>query len=589
MTGALHAQNYAELNLNDVRARFYSHGLIGVDLAGEQSAFEVPINSGTHPLYSAGLWIGGTTVDNQTHLAAMMSEGLGEGDYYPGPLTVGGDASTDSATMSQFDRVWIVTREEVGRHLAYYACLSDPDCDVAAEFPDGYTMPPSFLEWPAINTAPGFDTYLAPFMDINQDGDYTPTSGDAPCIMGDQAAFFVFNDKGGPHLLTAAQPIGIEVMAMPFVFKWDSPALDKTVFLYYRIINRGILTLNDAYMGFFLDPDLGCSEDDLIGSDPARNLIYACNGDDMDEDCLGMQGYGSQPPAFGVAVLRGPYMDYNNVDDPVENTMPAWNGHRFGDSVADNEHLGLSRAMYFLRDGDPAMTGPESGADFMNYLHGRWKDGTPLTYGGTGHGGSIDARFAFPDGTDPLGVGVGGSPQPAWSEASAGNAPGDRRSLSIMGPMTIAPGDYQDLFLALVYARAPEGGAAASIQALQQRVDSVRTFLFNNDYWGVVDFDNAFRTDPLCMGNYANVHVPEHNTTSLHLFPSPASDQVGLVAPAEMAHEIVTIHDAMGRIVATHRLSQGLNEIDITSLARGMYCCEVRSVKTRYAGRFVKE
>lgn len=145
----------------------------------------------------------------------------------------------------------------------------------------------------------------------------------------------------------------------------------------------------------------------MIGSDPTRNLIYAVNGDDNDEDCVGMTGYGTQPPAFGVAVLRGPLMDANGLDDPVENTMPAWNGMRFNDGVPDDERLGLSRAMYFLRDGNPAMTAPQLGADFMNYLHGRWKDGTPLTYGGSGYGGTTDARFAFPDATDPLGVGVG--------------------------------------------------------------------------------------------------------------------------------------------------------------------------------------
>jgi hypothetical protein len=582
------AQSYGELDLSDVRARFYAHGLIGVDLATQQSAFEVPIGSGMHPMYSAGLWMGGISVDNQTHLAAMMYEGAGESDYYPGPLTTDGSASTDADMMAQFDHVWIITREEIGRHLAYFACLADPDCDELVEFPDGYITPPSFFDWPAINTVPGYETYLAPFMDTNNDGDYQPTDGDAPCIMGDQAAFFVFNDKGGPHFFSGGIPIGVEVQAMPFVFDGDSPALDQTVFMHYRIINRGTLTLNDAHIGFFMDPDLGCSEDDLIGSDPARNLIYALNGDDNDEDCMGMTGYGTQPPAFGVALLRGPHMDSNGMDDPLENTMPAWNGRRFGNSVFDDERLGLSRAMYFLRDGNPAMTAPQSGGDFMNYLHGRWKDGTPLTYGGNGYGGVTAARFAFPDGTDPLGVGVGGSPQPAWSETSAGNTPADRRTLSSMGPITLEPGMHQDLFLALVYARATAGGPSASVQALQARVDSVRTFLYNNSYWGVIDFDNLFDQSPICMTNYS-VQVGEHEIVSLQLYPNPASTSFTLQASMDMGGQLLLLRDLTGRIVAKHRLSQGLNGIDIASIACGVYTCEVRSGKARYTGRLVKD
>ena len=62
------AQSFGELDINDVRARFYSHGLIGHDIAGSSAAFEVPQNGGAHPLYSAGLWIGGITTDNQLKL-----------------------------------------------------------------------------------------------------------------------------------------------------------------------------------------------------------------------------------------------------------------------------------------------------------------------------------------------------------------------------------------------------------------------------------------------------------------------------------------------------------------------------------------
>ncbi len=586
-TNAANAQAYGELDLNDILARFYAHGLIGFDLSSGTSAFEVPKNEGTHPLLSAGLWVGGLSQDDQQHLAAMMREGAGSGDFYPGPLTTDGSASTNATVMAQYDQVHIITREELMRHAAYYHCLVDPNCEVSVEFPDGYTIPPSFFEWPAINTTPLYDTYLAPFVDFNNDGDYTPTDGDMPCIMGDQAAFFVFNDKGGPHMLTGSQPIGLEIRAMPFEFKWDSPALDQTLFVHYQLINQGVTTLHDTYVALYMDLDLGCPDDDLIGSDPARNLMYVYNGNGTDADCLGTSGYGAQPPAFGLTLLRGPFMDHDGVDNVMNDSMPAWNGKAFGDGVVDNERLGLSRAMYFNRDGIPAMTDPTAGAHFYNYLRGNWKDGTPLTTGGNGYGGTVPTRFAFPDNTDPLGVGTDNVPQPAWSETSAGNAPGDRRALSSIGPITMEPGEHMNITFAFVYARAATGGPMASVQALQQRVDSVRTFFYDNPYWLPYTLDYGDEMN-LCMGNY-ELNIAEHQHLSMRLYPNPASASFTLEATARMAGHVLTLHDATGRTVQRQRLVQGSNTLDAGALAPGIYACDVITDQERYTARLVKE
>lgn len=47
------AQSFRELDVNNVRARFYSDGMIGMDLAAGVPAFEVPNGAGTHPLFVA--------------------------------------------------------------------------------------------------------------------------------------------------------------------------------------------------------------------------------------------------------------------------------------------------------------------------------------------------------------------------------------------------------------------------------------------------------------------------------------------------------------------------------------------------------
>ena len=580
------AQNFNELDLNNVRARFYSHGLVGHDLSNSSAACEVPNGSGANALFSAGLWIAGQSSDNQTKLAAMMYEASGAGDYYPGPLTTDGFASTTVDVMAQYDHVWSATSAQVALHTAYFSCLSDPDCDLANEFPNGYTIPLSFFDWPALDPNAGYETYLAPFFDFNADGAYDPGVGDAPCILGDQALFFVFNDKGGPHYLSGSQPIGIEVQTMPFAYASGDPFLEETVFVHYHLINRGTQTLTNTMIGIFNDFDLGCGEDDFVGTDATRNLTYAYNADDLDEDCLGAIGYGTQPPAFGMVVLKGPLLDYNAADDVVSDLLPAWNGTAFADGTIDNEKHGLSATMHINRDGPSCCNDPGIAAHFSNYLNGIWKDGTPQTYSGTGYStdpNAVPAAFTYPADSDPVGAGTDGLVQSPWSETTIGNP--DRRTVSSMGPITLEPGQHIDLLFAYVYARAASGGPLASVAALQARVDSVRAFASGLPLWNTPV--EVFQGD--CEGISTTGVEEARFTAGLSLFPIPASETVRFQAPSTLLGATLFLHDATGRIVLSQRMVSGLNEIDITSLANGGYTCAVTSAKARYTGGLIKE
>lgn len=587
--GKATAQSSAELGINDVRARFWSHGLTGCDPSSSTPMFQVPQDGDAHALFAAGLWMGGLSPDNQLKLAAMMYEDASGSDYSPGPLTVDGDASTTPAMMAQYDHVWSVTREEIALHLAYHECLGDPDCDANAVFPDGYTIPQSILEWPAINTEPGFATYQAPFFDFDGDGDYTPASGDAPCILGDQALYFVFNDKGGPHVASGGAPIGVEIQAMAFAYTGNDPALEQTVFVHYHVINRGTQTLTGTRMGLFNDFDLGCADDDLVGTDPARNLAYVYNGDEEDGGCNGATGYGAQPPAFGMALLKGPYLDYDAMDNPVENTLPGWNGNAFGDQTVDNELFGITGSIHMYREGDACCTGPAEGMGmhFYNYLRGIWKDGTPLSYGGTGYNpgdpDALDCAFSLPGDSDPLGVGTEGVPQPAWTDAPSASA--DRRMLTSSGPFTLEPGMHNDLLVAYVYARAASGGALASLTALRARVDSVTAFAHTLPLYEISrdEFQGG------CEGALPDGVGDGMDIGTLEVFPVPATDEVTLIAPATLRSGTIMLRDATGRALAMQRLVPGRNSIRIAGLANGVYFCDVIGTRTRGTARLLKQ
>jgi len=480
----------------------------------------------------------GETAGGQLKLAGHLF-GYGS-DFFPGPLTISGDASITPETSQAYDQVWSVRATEVELHRAYFACLNDPNCDITSAFPFGYTIPQGFIDWPAEgNISAGQAPYLAPFFDNDQDGSYEPFDGDHPCVPGDQALFSIFNNKLSAHTETNGQPIGVEVHMMPFAYESEDLALAQTVFIHYKIINRSTQDLHDFRMGFFMDPDLGCANDDFLGTDVGRSMFYVYNWDDVDEPCLGALGYGPQPPAFGMAVLTGPRMDADGSDNINEPLVPAFNGSGFDDGMIDNERYGLCNTMQWNREGAFAVSDPSIPAHFHGFLRSQWKDGTPQTYGGIGYDldtGAIASNFLYPDDSDPFGVGTNGVPQSPWHETQ--QQPQDRRGVASMGPITFAPGDEQEILIAYVYARATSGGALASVTALQHRVDSIATFAATIP--GIMAPGSPCDALPLSIAQHAK------NTTALNVYPMPANDHATIVTSNQGTGRTIQILDAHG-------------------------------------------
>lgn len=570
---------YAHLDINEVKARINSWGLIGENAATAQPDFEVPVGGGAHPLFAAGPWFAGTDAATQVHLAMIKYESGVDSDFWPGPLKDDGTAAIDASVSDAFDQVWCVSRTDVDLQQAYFTCLATPGCDASALYP-GYTVPNSFFGWPT-NGPVDYDQHLAPFNDFNANGMYDPESGDSPCIPGDRACYSVFNDKK-LHTTSGGLPLGVQVQLMAFAYTGVDPALDHTIFLLYKAENKSTQALQDAYIGLFSDLDLGNYADDLLGSDPARNLFYVCNADNDDESVGGSTGYGPQPPAFGAVVFSGVLADPDGTDQSPDSALFAFNGRFQGDAVVDNERFGLAIAkpMYAGTGtlGEPTLTG-----QYYAALHGQWNDGSPLTYGGNGYGGSTSARFAFPGGTDPGGVGTGGVPQAAWTEYGSGGIPGERKALASMGPFTWLPGQTQTLLFAYTYARAATGGPTASIVALQARVDSLTAFVDGLGIW------DSGEEEWWCGGGSTNSIGGTEDGSELVIYPTPTSGLLHMELPVAAIGGTLRIHDATGRTVLEQRIDGTSPTTDLTGLAAGHYTCEVRGTSLRARARLVKE
>lgn len=467
-----------DLDVNNVRTTILTGGDMWWDLAnGQYEIPKVPAGSSEpkrHSLFAGSLWIGGIDAGGQLKVAAMTYRQTGN-DFWPGPLNTS-TVDIEAQVCNDWDKHFIMERSVVQE---FVNAKNSPD-----DYP-GYVTPQSIYDWPAHgDLAYGQDNYLAPFYDSDGDGYYNPDEGDYPdyditgqqgCdakLYGDKTLWWVFNDKGNIHTETGAEAIGLEIHAQAFGFSTNDE-INNMTFYQYKVINRSTFTLRDTYFGQWVDPDLGNYTDDFVGCDVSRGLGYCYNGDENDETAA---GYGTNPPAIGVDFFQGPLADEGDlIDNDLDGTVDE-----------AGEQIIMSKFVYY--NNDFTVTGnPETGTHIYNYLRGIFKDGTQMAYGGTGHQPSgtttgILCDYMFPGDSDPNYYGTNGVPVTAWTEALVGNVPADRRFLQSAGGFTLAPGAVNTITTGVVWARATQGGAQASVDLMRLADDKAQAL-----------FDNCFR------------------------------------------------------------------------------------------------
>lgn len=459
--GCSAASGFRFLDINNVRARINTGGDMWWDLPGGIGAqYYIPKSGTATSLFSGSLWIGGLDINNQLKLAAIRYRQVGN-DYWPGPLTVDGTAAVDAETCAKYDKHYLITRAEIDRYLEWWYSENK-----AEDFP-GYAIPKSIMDWPAHgDVAKNQSYYLAPFRDVDGDGEYDPNSGDYPyydidndlcpinyagdpnyvpahtmeeelteypvtlfgsilvdqVIKGDQTLWWVFNDKGNAHTETSGSPIGLEIRAQAFAFATND-VINNMTFYSYEIINRSTFELTQTYFSPWVDTDLGYAWDDFVGCDVLRGLGYCYNGVAIDGSGE-PESYGEQPPAIGVDFFQGPYIDPDGYDNPqftgdcaalsqgsnFEVDQMAINGVNFGNGIVDDERYGMRRFVYHNNGGPEHGTDPSVAPEYYNFLRGIWKDNTRMLYGGNAHStsGAVgpECDFMFPGDSDPCNWGT---------------------------------------------------------------------------------------------------------------------------------------------------------------------------------------
>jgi hypothetical protein len=152
----------------------------------------------------------------------------------------------------------------------------------------------------------------------------------------------------------------------------------------------------------------------------------------------GTPTYADKVPIIGIDYFRGP----RDLDKPILDSIT---GDTLKDPFTGNyefEEIGMTSFTYFMNTGVEAMTDPQSAQEFYNYMTGRWKDGTPFTFGGTGYNlGSSDViPYAFEGEPSDL---------TAWTMCSEEMSGFDGRFVQASGPFRLAPGAINELIIGI--------------------------------------------------------------------------------------------------------------------------------------------
>lgn len=462
------ATGQIDLNVNNARVRLLGAGDFWWDLT--DAVYVIPKVDPTtgaievSSMFAGALWIGGIDAGGQLKIAAQTYRQSGN-DFWPGPLN--DDGSVNQDVCSAYDLHWKVEATDVS-DLIGESLVSNP---VPLSWFNGSAGREAILSWPAKGNpyAQGKNSQflnvernLAPYVDVNADGLYDPTTGDYPDIDGDQAIFWVYNDKGNIHTETGGDAIGLEIQALAFGFKTSDEINDMT-FYKYKVLNFSSSPLDSTYFGQWVDADLGAFDDDFVGCDTALSLGMCYNGDASDGPTA--PNYGASPPIIGTDFFKGPKKFFNTT---------VTSGPDSGNVVRDSIELGMSAFLYY--DNDFSITGnPEVAAHFYGYLSGTWKDGTPFTRGGNGYGGTEPSNFLFPD---PPGL----TGPDAWSECAVGNTPFDRRYLQSAGPFRLEPGAKNEVVIGVVWvSQDAQTGCSADFDLIKA-ADEKAQALFDSDF-----------------------------------------------------------------------------------------------------------
>jgi hypothetical protein len=514
------------LHGNDVRAAFRNAGDMFWD--GVNSKYFVPFTQGqssVSSIFAGSLWLGAYDDTGNLMVASQMYRSSGT-DFWSGPL----DTAAQAIDCSGFDKIWQVKGTSVT------ALLTDFNDNGLIDNP----IDTSLLLWPGRGNAYSFainglqlpDQDLAPFFDRNSDSIYNPYHGDYPLadpnhtdVVADDLLWMVFNDNGNYHLQSNGQPLKVEVHLTAYAFYCTGDDLiNQSIFTHHKIINKNSQNFHNLKIGLWTDFDLGCPNDDYIGTVSDLNTVYAYNQDNFDDTlCSFYGGYGTNPPVQAITLLN----------------------------------QNLTNSSYHVNSGSSPLGDPFFAIGYYRLLDGIWPNGALLSYGGDGYdAGSTNATpYVFPDNpNDSVG----------WSMLSASLSGYDQRAIACTTVDTLLSNTSVELFTAYSFHRDSDSNNLQNVNLMYQQIPVVQSF-YNNGY----------------ENNHCSHFVSHHqlNTTEephlIKIYPNPAKDIINIELK-EYPIESVGLYSLLGQLLYSQdNIYTNSVQLSVRDLPQGIYILKI--------------
>jgi Secretion system C-terminal sorting domain len=501
----------ADLDINNVRAHVLTQGDMFWNPNTQSAAYEFPKGSGKMASFAAALWIGGYDVSsNQLKVAAQTYRQTGT-DYWAGPLDSNGSISPSQS--AQWDKIWKINKTDIDSFLSLSIHTTA-------------NTPGAILDWPAKGNPYATDatsslltitTSMAPFVDVNSDGNYNPLQGDYPKIKGEQTLWWVFNDKK-QHTETGSEAIGLQIKGTAFACA-SIPQLNNVTYYSYEIACYSTSQLDSCIISFWNDIDVGYGFNDYIGFDSVRRMGIGYNGTVTDPSAI---GYGTNHTQTGVILLKAMH-DTMNIIEPV-GAFSFYNN-------TQNSNYG----------------NPSNLQHYYNLMNATWLNGAPFRKSCN----SIDStapvtKYVFPD--DPSIVG-------GMSEKQCNNVPDDRRFILSTQPFYMIPGQDPTIFEVAVI-NTDLGSNNDNFTALRSLADFV---IANPD-----GCENYIPTSNLST-------APDKELT---IFPNPAQNEVQVFWQGNKNVQL-KLYNTIGELVEVKKVFGNSTLFNTTWLSKGIYFLEI--------------
>ena len=429
----------------------------------------------------AGLWFGGIDPAGNLKLSVQSFEPRAT-DFLAG-----------LPNLPESARFWQVSFDDVARHVLDYsedAIINEPIEAIFAWPGRGNRF---FREYNGFDLPAGFYANNNAFFDRNYNSIYEPDKGEYPISSRFKGyyglyypeqitAFFFHTDD---FTLETAYS-GFPVSGIGFAYTYDcqdDPVFKNSVFFSWTWQHTGPERSDSCQIGLFLNSDIGNPNDDYQGS--RWNAYFAYNADSLYDARFGLQ-----PPVLSLCTVHSPLDTFGY---PAQlRVMP------IGKPYADDP------------SNPPSISFPEKSNEYYNYLTGAWRDGQPLTKGGTGYNlGGEFAPSAFPG--NPYKPGI-------WSEVNAKNKRGDRRAVLSWDYQTLLPGSLQQLIYFLTVHPAP-GNSKTQFEKFNDiffTLDNISTWMDGLPY--------VFGPAPNCP----SLPGPIFSNFLIRCYPNPVSDVLNI-------------------------------------------------------------